>query len=824
MDGPICGGLTIVEMGSGSMAGSMAGMILADHGARVLKVEPPEGDRLRRQNRSGFLVWNRGKESVVADLRSDAGREVARNLVDGADVVVEAFSPGVAERWGFGHAQLSQGHPRLVHCSIRGFGDGGPFPHLKPYEGVIAAKAGLFNRGPFAFRPGPIFVNAPVASHGAAHMAVAGILSALLVRRRTGRGQQVEASLWQGLNPFDYFGLITYQNAVRAGSQVSTAPPTAAGVVASRFSPMGCSADGRWFICCSMLPHQAQGLLRGLGLGHLLDDDRFMNAPFFDSVDDADAYDDLLWHRFRALGSTELTARLLAEPDVAFEIAGTSEDALTHPQVLHNGEAVELIDPEVGPVAQVGPVARFSATPAVLERSAPALGDHRHPAAGATPAATEVSGKRAVPTERTASPRQPAPSNPVPDHPLAGITIVEFGYFYAMPYGVTMAAALGARVIKLEDAQGDPMRRSFGSMETGSAKVLEGKESISLDLKSPEGRRIVHQIVERADVFVLGFRPGVAERLAIDEATLRQVNPGLVYVHAGGYGADGPYALRPMYAQTAGALAGAYDRHAGFWLRPEMSDGLDVPEIRTILAERIQSIAEGDANAALGVLSAIVLGVYARETAGVGQFVASSMINGNLWCLSDDVCRYEGKPALRHSDPDLYGVSATYRLYPASEGWVFLAATTDREWRALATEAGRHDLIDDPRFADAAARRAHDEELAEVLAGVLATRSADQWEASLSEAGVGCAEVFHGSASEFTATTRSLLDAGLTFEVEDPTFGKVVRYGVPVKLSETPGRVAAGCLRGQHNDRILSELGYGPAQIGALKEAGIVID
>jgi crotonobetainyl-CoA:carnitine CoA-transferase CaiB-like acyl-CoA transferase len=779
-------------------------MILADNGARVLKVEPPSGDRLRTQNPSGFLVWNRGKESVVADLHSADGRDEVHRLIAAADVVIEGFSPGTAKDWGLAYGDVAAQNPGLVYCTIRGFGTHGPYAHLKAYEGVVAAKAGLFTRGRFAYRPGPIFVNSPVANHGTAHMATAGILSALLSRESSGRGQEVEASLWQGLTPIDYFGLITYQNNVRAGrSTVKVAPQTAAGVAASRFSPSGCSSDGRWFIACTMLPHQGQGLVRALDLAHLLDDPRFRKVPFFDSVEDADDYDSLIWERFRSMTAAEVTARMMAEPDVAFEMARTSEDALDHPQVVHNGEGITLTDPRVGPVQEVGPVAHFSSTPARIVRSAPALGDNDGPTTG---------------------PQTQRSEGPWPTHPLSGVTIVEFGYFYAMPYGVTMAAALGARVIKLEDGQGDPMRRSFGEMETGSAKVTEGKESISLDMKSKEGREIVHRIIAGADAFVLGFRPGVAERLGVDYDTLRAINPKLVYVHAGGYGPDGPYAQRPMYAQTAAALAGSYYRYASYWLAPELSESMDVTEIRAILEPRLHALADGDANAALGVFSAIVLGIYGQRRRGIGQFVAESMINGNLWCLSDDVCRYEGKPPALQSDPDFRGLSATYRLYEAQDGWIFLAATTEREWDALLKVTDNAQLGEDPRFADASARAAHDEALTEALAETLASRPASEWELALSAAGVGCAKVFEGSTSEFAATTRELLDAGLTFEVEDPTFGPVVRHGLPVKLSKTPGRVAPGCRRGQHNDVILRELGYTGEEIAAFKSSAVVID
>jgi crotonobetainyl-CoA:carnitine CoA-transferase CaiB-like acyl-CoA transferase len=800
----ICQGLTVIEMGSGCIAGSMSGMILADNGARVLKIESPSGDRLRNQHPSGFLVWNRGKESVVADLHTEEGRNHVRSLIAGSDVAIEGFSAGLVEEWGLSYEDLKALNPALVNCKIRGFSSQGPFANLKPYEGVVAAKAGLFSRGRFAFRPGPIYVNSPVASYGAAHMATAGILAALLAREKSGHGQDLEASLWQGLTPIDYFGLITYQNAVRSGRSTAKVAPTAVGVVASRFSPTGCSADGRWFITCTMLPHQGQSLVRALGLEHLLDDPKFKNVPYFDSVDDAEEYDSVIWERFRSLTAQEITERMLAQSDVAFEMVRSSEHALDHPQVIHNGEVIELIDSQVGPIQEVGPIAHFTSTPAVIKSSAPPLGDNQGPTTG---------------------PQALTSAESSPEHPLSGITIVEFGYFYAMPYGVTMAAALGARVIKLEDEHGDPMRRSFGEAETGSTKVTEGKESISLDMKSEEGRRIVHQIVEHADVFVLGFRPGVAERLGVDYETLRAINPRLVYVHAGGYGPDGPAAQRPMYAQTAAAIAGSYYRYAGYWLAPELSEGMDITEIRAILEPRIHALADGDSNAALGVLSAIVLGLFAQQRTGAGQFVSESMINGNLWCLSDEACRYPEKPPARLSDPDLRGLSATYRLYEAEgDSWIFLAATTEREWAALLEVIGEADWSDDPRFADADARANHDDELIDVLTDVFSSRPAAELEHTLSAKGVGCAEAYAGSTSEFAATTHGLLESGLTFQVDDPNFGRVVRYGAPVTFSDMTCRIAPGCRRGQHNDAILSELGYDSEAIAQLKKAGTVVD
>jgi crotonobetainyl-CoA:carnitine CoA-transferase CaiB-like acyl-CoA transferase len=153
----ICDDLVVVELGEGSAAGSETGMFLADNGARVLKVEPPGGDPLRRTIPSGWLVWNRGKESVVVDLSQTGDLEVAKGLIRGADVVIECLPAGQAEALGLDYEQIHEVNPGLIYCSIKGFGRTGPYSRIRGYDALVMAKAGAFARGEFGFRSGPIF-------------------------------------------------------------------------------------------------------------------------------------------------------------------------------------------------------------------------------------------------------------------------------------------------------------------------------------------------------------------------------------------------------------------------------------------------------------------------------------------------------------------------------------------------------------------------------------------------------------------------------------------------------------------------------------------
>ncbi len=796
----VCEGLMVVECGAGSTVAALAGMILADNGAEVIKLEPPDGDRLRVSYSSGFAVWNRGKESMVADLRTPQGTGRLRNLAKGADVVIDGFSPGRMSGWQTGYSDLAELNPGLVYGSISAFASTGPFAHLKAYEGVVAAKSGLFNRGVFAYRSEPIYVNAPFASFGASQMLTAGILAALLVRDRTGFGQQVECSLWQGLNPYDYCGTLLYQylSGARADG-TGVQDPTA-----SRYVLLGCSRDGQWFSLQTMFPRQTHAVMRALDLGHLVDEDRFARMPKFATPDDADAWEQLLWERMRQIDGKELIERFLSEPDVPFEVIGSTEDAMDHPQVIHNGSVIRVEDPVHGPVDQIGPIASFSETPSVIEQAAPALGRCE---------AVTPSGRQG---------RRSTTAAPIPIHPLEGVTIVEFGYFYAMPFAATMAAALGARVIKLEPEQGDPMREMTVPRESGYTKVMEGKESLAIDPKSSDGQRIVHELIAGADVFLTSFRPGVVERVQLGYQRLHQINPNLIYIHCAGYGLEGPWAARPMYAATAAALAGSCHRQAAAWLAPEMSDGLDATALRAAIAPRIMLPTEGDSNGSLVFFTTTLLALLARSRHGIAQFVSGTLANANLYFLADDFTRFEGKSPVVTPNSESYGLHALYRLYPARTGWIFLAAPTQPEWRSLIEALGRSELGDDPRFCDPSARATHDGELVAILGEAIAMRSAADWERDLSARDIGAAEVAPGTASQFTATEHGLLDSGLTFEVEDPTFGPVVRHGLPVKMSMTPGRPAPACLTGQHTDSILAELGYAPDQVADLKARRVV--
>lgn len=797
----ICEGLNVVEYGAGSIAGSMVGMLLADAGARVIKIEPPDGDRLRAENPAGFTVWNRGKDSLVADLRTPEGQATLRELAANADVAIEGFAPGVTAGWGVDGDALRALNPRLVHLGITAFGNEGPLATVKAYDPLVAAKVGVWARGGFGHRNGPQMYPVAWASFGAAMQGTAGVMAALHMRERTGRGQSVGATLFSGIEPLDYFVQVIVQLMAKKGEQPSGDARSA--TAASRYAMTFATKDSRFLICSTLLPHQARALCTVAGVEHILDEPRFLRAPMFDNADDAQAFEDVLFMAYRERELDHWLPKMLASPDVAFEVAVTCEQALDHPQFAHNGDVITLDDPELGPVRQIGPLFHSSTTPMEPTRSAPRLGSN----GGAF----------------VAAPAPTTPAGEAPQHPFSGVTVVEFGYFYAMPYGVTMLAALGARVIKIEDAKGDPHRMSFGP-EVASTKTTPGKESISLDLSTEAGRRVAQQIVAKADMFVTGFRTGIPEKLGLGYDELKQLNPKLVYVHAAGYGSDGPYAHRALYATAASTAAGAIGRQVSHWSKPEASIDMSPIEVQLIVIPRLAAVVDGDSNAALALLPAMALALYHQQRTGEGQRIATSMIASNAFAYSDDFCTFEGKRPAPICDDDAMGIHALERVFPAADGtWVQLVVRTTRELESFLAAIDRVGLLDDPRFADGASRKANDDALIAELAAVFATRPANEWEATLSAVDVGCVACDlkgHPVVISFDPTLR---DAGLTRAYEHPLYGEMVRSAGPVSFSDAEIRFDPPGVRGQNTRALLAELGYTDAEADDLVAGGAAI-
>ena len=383
-------------------------------------------------------------------------------------------------------------------------------------------------------------------------------------------------------------------------------------------------------------------------------------------------------------------------------------------------------------------------------------------------------------------------------HAFEGIRVVELGGYIVGALCAELLGELGAEVIKFESQQGDGLRPQLGSFQGWN----RGKRGIVVDLRSEEGRRILHQLVELADVLVQNLRPGVAERWGADYETLSGLNPGLVYVAMPGYGPTGPYADKPAFDPLLQAMSGAMAAQGGVGNPPVFHR---VPR-------------SDNAGAMLGAYG-VALALFQRARTGKGQFLQGSLLNSAIAAQSGEFVGYDGRP----EEPRMgrWGIDALYRMYDAEDGTIFIGCRSDEFWEALCGAVGRDALARDPSFSTAKLRGENATELAALLEATFAAGTAQRWLDALEAAGVPCAPV---NFSRALFEHPHVLENDFVVEHESADLGELRQRGMVVKMSETPGisrRAAPGL--GQHTDEVLRELAYSEEQILDLRQRRIVM-
>jgi crotonobetainyl-CoA:carnitine CoA-transferase CaiB-like acyl-CoA transferase len=369
MPGPLSG-FRVIDI-TQMISGPMATMMLADQGADVIKVEPPgTGDLTRalagRRHAMSptFAVANRNKRSVVIDLKRPRGVELLKRLVARADLFVQNFRPGTADRIGIGEMALREARPNLVYVSISGFGEAGPYVHKRTYDPVIQALSGLasIQADPESGRPRMLRVIVP--DKVTALTAAQAMTAALLARERTGTGQHVRLAMLDAVIAFiwpESMAAYTFAGPEKA----ITRPPNTRDLVFQ-------TADG-YITCGAVSDSEWEGLCRALDRPEWLDDDRFKTPA--GRVRHADARLELTAEVLRTRRSADWLARLDAQQVPCAPIL-TRDELLNDPQVAANRMIVEATHPSAGPMRQPRPAALFADTPAELRSFAPTLGQH----------------------------------------------------------------------------------------------------------------------------------------------------------------------------------------------------------------------------------------------------------------------------------------------------------------------------------------------------------------------------------------------------------------------------------------------------------------
>ncbi|MDT5218938.1 MAG: hypothetical protein QOF15_1043 [Mycobacterium sp.] len=807
-EGPLAG-VVVVDL-STTLPGAQATQFLADCGAEVIMVEPPDGSPLR--DLPSWPALLRGKRSVTLDFHDDAGLGQLRELLRRADVMVNTMRPTTAERIGLTPDALSMAYPQLVVATITGWGSAGPFRDYKGWEALVMAKTGVMHekRG-LAPRPGPAFITAAYASWGAAHAAVQGVLAALLEREASGLGQVVETNLVTGMgsmDPYNWFYEMVLERYPGAFEPMDAAyddqgRPQAYLIYALLVCP---TKDGRWLQFAQVSPKLIGAWLTELNLLAELANPKWQGFPMLPTAELRTEWWDMMIERVGSRTLAEWQQAMADNRDLSGELFRAPVESLDHPQTVHEGRSVSVTDPELGPVRQPSTLIHADGKPLTELRPAPRLGEHNvvYVPAGSLEAVTTNPGV--------------APNDP----PLKGVTLLEFGSMFAGPYGATLLADLGARVIKVEPLEGDNIRNLVAFPEAGGAKVLQGKESVAIDFTKPEGLDLVYELAKRSDIVLQCFRGKAAERARIDEASLRAVNPDLAFVTTSGYGLDGPFAHRAAYAPSVGAASGLslIDSHDSGDPPADLND-LHRRAVQLHAGGAVPAV-QSDGIAAHGVGSALLVALYAKCRGKTLARVVTTMLGTVQQAMIPYNASYASRPATQAADDQFFGLNALYRMYRAADGYVFLAAPLPREWPALVKAMSPYvELHIDERFADADARAAHDDDLIAALAPVFATKTKLDWEHELTVQDVGCVEVVEAN-SELVLQTDPYFEAGYSVEAVSPIFDQHRRLAPLCRFSRSRTRAEAGCTIGQHTDAVLRELGLDDSAIGDLRKNAVI--
>jgi crotonobetainyl-CoA:carnitine CoA-transferase CaiB-like acyl-CoA transferase len=389
--------------------------------------------------------------------------------------------------------------------------------------------------------------------------------------------------------------------------------------------------------------------------------------------------------------------------------------------------------------------------------------------------------------------------------PLAGIRIIDLTSMLSGPWATMILGDQGADVIKVEaPGEGDHTRTAGNRRHGFSASFLNlnrNKRSITIDLKTAEGRELLQRLAATADVLVQNFRPGVVERLGIDEAAIRRVAPQIVYVSISGFGEKGPYAHKPTYDPIIQALSGLTTVQAG-------SDAARPRLVRTVLPDKLTAV-----TAAQAVSAALI----SRLRTGKGQHVRLSMLDAVLAFLwASDM---GGQTYVGHKVSARTAASFIDLIYETLDGFMTAAVMTNKEWAALTRALERPEWLDDPRFKTPELRDQNINDRLQMTQDVLKTRTTAEWLRRLEAEGVPCAPVL---TRDQVIDHPQVAASGVLTESDHPVAGRLRQTRTAARFEGTPTALRLGAPRlGEHTDQILGELGLSAEEIDRLRRRGV---
>ncbi len=793
---PPLAGYALVDLSTG-IAGAYCTKLLADGGADVIKVEPPEGDPLRRWSSSGAAIQPGGdgalfgylagsKHSVVADPEADDDIDMVCRLLVAADAVVWSAGSKVAEHQLFTPAAMLRAHPHLTVTSITPFGLQGPWRDRAATEFTLQAwSGGIVGLGRGEADRAPVFVAGQVGEYLAGAYASAATLAS---RSRGvgcgGSGELIDLSMLETqilcltYYPVTYFEMLgrPWRDARRR---------TVPGVAQAKdgLVDLGCGTAQQWFDLCVMVGHP-----------EWIDEESPLSITELANIYAGEIY---AWVENNPVEEIRELATAFRIPNAPVA-NGANIAALDH--FRERGSFVR--NPRDG-FCQPGHPYRMRPARFRQPGPAPRLGEQ-----------TEHY-RSAIVTPR------PAPTGSVNPLPLHGLRVLDMTTFWAGPCCTHFLAMLGAEVIHVESA-----RRPDGTRMIAGVPVTEelwwekspifaalntNKKGLAIDLQSPRGREVLRRLVATCDVIVENFTPRVLDQIGLDFEAVQAVRPDAVMLRMPGFGLDGPWRDNPAFAYAIESAAGL-SWLTGYPDRPPY-----------------EPYSIGDPNAGVHALNALLLALEHRRRTGQGVLVEVAMVDAALSISAEQVIEYSAYGALLERAGNRGPTAAPQNLYRTADAdefgrldsWVAIAVATDDQWERLHSALGTPSWATDPVLATASGRHEHEDLIDGHLAAWCEHRSTDDVVATLWDAGVPVAKVMQPHRQ---TELDQLRFRGFFEDVDHPVNGPAKLSTVPMRFSAGPGQfhTQPAPLLGQHNHEVLAGLGLTAPEIADLEADGTI--
>ena len=790
----------VLELGSGFSA-AYAAKLLGDHGADVVKVETPEGDRTRRRGpfpgdrndpeQSGaFLALNLNKRGVCLDLDDEGGRAELRKLLGWADILVHNYPRLRAQALGLDPVKLRVAHPNLVALSITPFGITGPYRDFAAEEITVSNAGGWANLCPRSHTD-PSLPPLKVFGNQSGMMAgIAGATAALATfrdARRSGVGDYIDLS---------------EQAYVASGLEGAIPGYTYQGVVRKRYelNPWGTfdARDGPILIL-SMEESQWERIVELMGHPD------WVQLPIFENQrtrhQNYDAlrhfYQEFIsgWNAFELFHAGQ-ARRICLAPVMNFEQVASDK------HLRARAGFVTVDHPETGPVEYLAPAVLTPSGRAEIRRPAPRLGEHNDEVLAEAESALDARADVAKSKARG---------------PLEGVRVVDLSWVWAGPFAAMHLAHLGAEVIRCESSTRPDLYRRGGmsnppdGMEPSLNRASmfnqwnQGKKSVAVDLSDPRGIEIVKGFVAESDVVVQNFATGVMARLGLGYEELKRINPRIILASISGYGQVGPYREYLAYGPALVPLTGLASVTGFIGGKPELF-GPSIP----------------DPTAGMTTAWAVVSALEQRERTGVGDHLDISLweATGVLALEAWMQYAFDGTQPERMGNRDPWMAPHGCFACRGEDEWVSIACADDADWLKLAA------LIDpalggDDRFLTLASRKENEDVLEQIVSEW--TTGQDRWEVTWLLQAQGVA-AFPSFTTEDIVQDPHLNARGFIERLEHPEVGRRAHVGIPWRHDRRPNgvRVPAPCL-GADTDTLLSEvLGYDAARIKELRDGDVL--